>query len=194
MRDPEILSNINVILEHEDVKQKVWKRVYKSNSIVQSIKKGIALDFGLEIIAGGKTSFLYKNLVEEKKLFSSVGGYYQGFTKGPATIYFYAIPIKDLSEYQINIEIDTTLQDAIKVGISDEEFDRKKKKYFYNSIYQRDSIAQPAQILGEALSIGLSIDEVLNWDRYIESLTVDDVMNELKVFIKNRDFVTGMLK
>ena len=194
LRDPEILSNINVILEHEDVKQKVWKRVYKSNSIVQSIKKGIALDFGLEIIAGGKTSFLYKNLVEEKKLFSSVGGYYQGFTKGPATIYFYAIPIKDLSEYQINIEIDTTLQDAIKVGISDEEFDRKKKKYFYNSIYQRDSIAQPAQILGEALSIGLSIDEVLNWDRYIESLTVDDVMNELKVFIKNRDFVTGMLK
>lgn len=194
LKDPEILSNINVTLDHQDVKQTVWKRIYKSKSIVESITKGIALDFGLEIIAGGKTSFLYKKLVEEKKLFSSVGGYYQGFTKGPATVYFYAIPIEDLSESQIKIEIDTALEDAIKIGISDEEFDRKKKKYYYNSIYQRDSIGQPAQILGEALSIGLSLDQTLNWDRYIESLTIDDVMNELKVFIKNKDFVTGILK
>lgn len=194
LKDPEILSNINVTLHHQDVKQTVWKRIYKSKSIVESITKGIALDFGLEIIAGGKTSFLYKKLVEEKKLFSSVGGYYQGFTKGPATVYFYAIPIEDLSESQIKIEIDTALEDAIKIGISDEEFDRKKKKYYYNSIYQRDSIGQPAQILGEALSIGLSLDQTLNWDRYIESLTIDDVMNELKVFIKNKDFVTGILK
>ena len=194
LKDPEIISNINLTLDHQDVKQKVWKRIYKSNSIVQSITKGIALDFGLEIIAGGKTSFLYKKLVEEKKLFSSVGGYYQGFTKGPATIYFYAVPIKDLSEHQIKTEIDTALQDAVKIGIAEEEFERKKKKYFYNSIYQRDSIGQPAQILGEALSIGLSIDEVLNWDRYIENLTIDDVMNELKVFIKNKNFVSGLLE
>tara|TARA_B100000989_G_scaffold298459_1_gene287903 strand:+ start:1011 stop:2315 length:1305 start_codon:yes stop_codon:yes gene_type:complete len=194
LKDPEIISNINLTLDHQDVKQKVWKRIYKSSSIVESITKGIALDFGLEIIAGGKTSFLYKKLVEEKKLFSSVGGYYQGFTKGPATIYFYAVPIKDLSEHQIKTEIDTALQDAVKIGIAEEEFERKKKKYFYNSIYQRDSIGQPAQILGEALSIGLSIDEVLNWDRYIENLTIDDVMNELKVFIKNKNFVSGLLE
>tara|TARA_X000000950_G_scaffold225465_1_gene271882 strand:+ start:722 stop:2023 length:1302 start_codon:yes stop_codon:yes gene_type:complete len=194
LKDPETISNINLTLNHKDVKQKIWKRIYKSESIVGSIKNGIALDFGLELVAGGKTSYVYKELVEQKKLFSSVGGYYQGFTKGPGTIYFYAIPIKDLDDKVIEKELQNSLNNAVSKGISEKDFHRKKKKYFYNSVYQRDSIGQPAQILGEALSIGLKIEEILNWDVYIENLSINDVMNALEAFLKNENYVTGLLQ
>ncbi len=73
-------------------------------------------------------------------------------------------------------------------------FKEKKKKYFYNSIYQRDSIGQPAQILGEALSVGLEIDQILNWDKFISELTIDQVMTELKLFLENKNFVSGLLQ
>lgn len=194
LKDPMVLSNISLNLNHPDVKQMVWKRIYKTKSIVESIEQGIALDIGLEIIAGGKTSYLYKKLVEEKKIFSAVGGYYQGLTKGPATIYFYAIPTKSLKKYEIEKEIENTLKEAVENGVSEQEFQRKKKKYFYNSIYQRDSIGQPAQILGEALSVGLEIDQILNWDKFISELTIDQVMTELKLFLENKNFVSGLLQ
>ena len=71
---------------------------------------------------------------------------------------------------------------------------KEKKKYFYNSIYQRDSIGQPAQILGEALSVGLEIDQILNWDKFISELTIDQVMTELKLFLENKNFVSGLLQ
>ena len=46
---------------------------------------------GLKIVASGTASLLYQNLVEEKKIFSVVGGYFQGLTKGEGNVYLYAI-------------------------------------------------------------------------------------------------------
>ena len=37
-----------------------------------------------------------KNLVNKKKKFSAIGGYYQGLTRGEGSVYFYAIPNEDL--------------------------------------------------------------------------------------------------
>lgn len=193
LEDPPSNVSVVVTLNNENIKQRIWKRFYKTSSVLDSIKKAIALDIGLKIVAGGNTSILYEKIVKELKLASMIGGYYQGFTKGEGTIYFYAVPNKGIKIETLQSKISEILTVSIKKGIQKENFDLQKKKYKYDAIYQRDSISQPAQILGEALSIGLSLDEIENWNQYLDEISIQDVNNELKEFLKNNNFVTGIL-
>ena len=57
-----------------------------------------------------------------------------------------------------------------------------------------DSISQPAQIVGEALSVGLELSEIKNWNNYLEEITFEEVKKELNNFKYNKSFVTGILK
>ena len=193
LSDPPNNVSVLVRLNDENVKQRIWKRFYKTSSVLNSIKKGIALDLGLKILAGGNTSILYEEIVKKLNLASMVGGYYQGLTKGDGIIYFYAVPNKGVKIKSLELKVDEILNVYIKKGIEKESFEMQKKKYKYDAIYQRDSITEPAQILGEALSVGLSLDEIENWNDYLDEISIDDVNKELNSFLKNKDFVTGIL-
>lgn len=192
--DPPINAKILLDLKHPNVSQKIWKRIYKTNSITSSITNAMALDIGLDIIAGGRNSFLYKKLVNEKKIVSAVGGYFQGLSKGPGLIYFYAIPNEDVKVSVIEKQIREIFEFAVKGGITEEIFLAKKKEYYYDSIYQRDGITKPAQIIGEALSIGLKLNEVEKWDSYLDDLSLSDVYLALEKFLENDEYVTGILR
>ena len=193
LNDPDLKTNIRINYDDENVKQKIWKRSFKTFSYRESIKNGIALDLGLKILSGGSTSILYTELVEKKKLVSSIGGYYQGMTRDKATVNFYAIPnentkIDDLEKHIYNI-----MQKSLVDGITEDKFKLQKKKYDYESVYLRDSIFQPAQIIGEALSIGIELEEIESWNEFLDEITLDDVKNELKKFLNNKNYVTGLL-
>ena len=194
LKDPPLKTRLNVQYNHKDAKQQIWKRLYKVKSYNYSPKKGVALDIGLKILAGGSTSILYDELVKKEKVLSAIGGYYQGMSKYYGTIYFYAIPNKNINFKELEVKIDKTMRFAVENQITDKKFEIQKKKYLYDSIYLRDSILQPAQIVGEALTIGLSLNEIENWNDNIEDLKLEDVITELKVFLKNKNFVNGTLK
>ena len=74
------------------------------------------------------------------------------------------------------------------------DFNRKKKEYYYNFIYQQDGIGKPAQIIGEALSVGIKLEDLENWDQGINKLSIEKVNEALNRFLENKNFVTGMLK
>ncbi len=193
LNDPVLRTNIRINYDDENVKQKIWKRSFKTSSYKESIKNGIALELGLKILTGGSTSILYRELVEKKKLVSSIGGYYQGMSRDKATVNFYAIPNENVEISNLEKQIYETMKKSVVNGITEDRFTLQKKKYEYESIYLRDSIFQPAQIVGEALSIGISLEEIESWDEFLNEITIDDVKNELKKFIKNNNYVTGLL-
>ena len=193
LNDPVLRTNIRINYDDENVKQKIWKRSFKTSSYKESIKNGIALDLGLKILTGGSTSILYRELVEKKKLVSSIGGYYQGMSRDKATVNFYAIPNENVEISNLEKQIYEIMKKSVVNGITEDRFTLQKKKYAHESIYLRDSIFQPAQIVGEALSIGIALEEIENWDEFLNEITIDDVKNELKKFIKNNNYVTGLL-
>ncbi len=193
LNDPVLRTNIRINYDDENVKQKIWKRSFKTSSYKESIKNGIALDLGLKILTGGSTSILYRELVEKKKLVSSIGGYYQGMSRDKATVNFYAIPNENVEISNLEKQIYEIMKKSVVNGITEDRFTLQKKKYEYESIYLRDSIFQPAQIVGEALSVGIALEEIERWDEFLNEITIDDVKNELKKFIKNNNYVTGLL-
>ncbi len=192
--DPLMETFVNVEMKHSTVKQKIWKKFYRVDSYKKSIKKGLALDIGLKIISSGSSSLLYESLVNKKKMFSAVGGYYQGLTKGEGNVYFYAIPNEEISLSEVNDIIDEEIKIILEKGISEKRFKIEKKKYIFDSIYARDGVLNPAQAIGESITIGFTLEDIENLNKKIDEVTIFDVMDELQKFQKNKNFIIGRLK
>ena len=89
----------------------------------------------------------------------------------------------------VNNEID----EILKKGISKKRFEIEKKKFVFDSIFQRDGIINPAQSIGEAITIGLELDDIENINNTIEKISLESVIEALKNFRKNKNFVIGEL-
>ncbi len=191
--DPELRTSVFVELKNPNVKQPIWKKIYRVKSYNQSIKDGIALDIGLKILAGGSTSLLYENLVKKEKVFSMMGAYFQGFSKGDGYVYFYAIPNKKLEIKKIDELIYKNIKSSVENDLSMKRFEIEKKKYLFDSIYRMDGILKPAEIIGEAISAEISLEEIENWNENLVELTLNDVQKALKDFMENKNYVLGGL-
>ena len=192
--DPNIETSVTVEMKHSTVKQNIWKKFYRVNSYKNSIKDSLALEIGLRILASGSSSILYENLVNKKKKFSAIGGYYQGLTRGEGSVYFYAIPNEDLVLDNIEIIINKEIDQILNEGISKKRFEIEKKKFVYDSIYERDGVLNPAQAVGEAITIGIKLDDLENLNKELDNVNYIDVIEALKKFRKNKNFVIGELK
>ena len=192
--DPNIETSVTVEMKHSTVKQKIWKKFYRVNSYKNSIKDSLAFEIGLRILASGSSSILYENLVNKKKKFSAIGGYYQGLTRGEGSVYFYAIPNEDLVLDNIEIIINKEIDQILNEGISKKRFEIEKKKFVYDSIYERDGVLNPAQAVGEAITIGIKLDDLENLNKELDNVNYIDVIEALKKFRKNKNFVIGELK
>ena len=194
LNNPDLKTSTNVELSNENVKQQIWKRIYRTKSYNDSIEESIALDLGMKILAGGTSSLLYEEFVNKQKIFSMVGGFFQGLTKGNGYIYFYAIPNKKMEQSKLSDLLNKYIDKAIKEGVTEEKLILEKKKYYYDSIYGMDGILKPAEIIGEAITVGLSLEDIENWNSKLDEINLEMVKKELKEFSKNRNFVTGNLK
>ncbi len=193
LRDPNFKTSTNVELKNKNVKQQIWKRIYRTKSYNDSISKALALDLGLKILAGGTSSILYEEFVNKRKTFSMVGGFYQGFSKANGYVYMYAIPNTEIKGSEISKNLETFISKAIETKITEERLNLEKKKYFYDSIYGMDGILKPAEIIGEALTIGLKLKDIENWNKKLSKISLEMVIKELSEFNQNNNFVTGNL-
>ena len=55
-----------------------------------------------------------------------------------------------------------------------------KKKFVYDSIYERDGVLNPAQAVGEAITIGIKLEDLENLNKEIDNVNYIDVIQALK--------------
>ena len=191
--DPDLNTNIFVKMKHSTVKQPIWKKFYRTISYKSDLNSSIALDMGFKMVASGTSSLLYQNLVEEKKIFSVVGGYFQGLTKGEGNVYLYAISKEKKTSHEIDNIIMNEFIEIIKEKLTPKRFEIEKKKYFFDTIYKKDGVLNPAQIYGEALTVGLSLDDIKKWQERVNNVSLNDVKRALEKLYENKNYVIGEL-
>ena len=191
--DPDLNTNIFVNMQHPTVKQPIWKKFYRTISYNSDVNNAIALDMGFKIVASGTSSLLYQNLVEEKKVFSVVGGYFQGLTKGEGNVYLYAISKEKKTSNEIDKIIMNEFKEIIDQKLTSKRFEIEKKKYFFDTIYKKDGVLNPAQIYGEALTVGLTLDDIKRWQERVKNVSLNDVKSALEKLYENKNYVIGEL-
>nr|WP_321483708.1 insulinase family protein [uncultured Cohaesibacter sp.] len=145
------------------------------------------------ILGSGTNSRLYKNLVIDNKIATSVGAYYQGTSLDDTRMMFYGTPTADHTVGDVLAGIRTEIDRIIKDGVSKEEVARAKRTLLAQTFYAQDNQAALARIVGTALSTGQSLDDVKKWPEHLAAVTPEQVKDVAQKYLQEHRSVTGYL-
>jgi zinc protease len=183
-----------VILKDGRVRQPAWGRVYIAPSyLTGETQHAYALEVLADIFGGGATSRLFQSLVVEGGLALSAGSFYGPDERGPGRFVIHASPKPGVSMETLEKSIETELARLLTEGVTASEVARAKKRMQAQAVYARDSLQGGARVLGSALAIGMTVEDVETWPDRIGAVTVDAVNGAAKAVLKEGRSVTSEL-
>ena len=194
VEEPPRVASTRLEYRSGQVAQAEWTRFYLAPSYTAGEKQyAYPLQVLAEVMGDGATSRLYRTLVVEKKLALDAGAFYSPGTLDLSTFGFYATPRAGVTIPQLEAALDAAVAAVLENGVTAAEVERAKTRMQAEEVYDRDSLAGPANIFGAALAVGRTIDDVEAWPARIGKVTAEEVSAAAKYVIKPQDEVTGVL-
>ena len=106
----------------------------------------------------------------------------------------YGSPRGDASIEQVAAAIDEAIDDLITNGITQDELDRSKTNLLNTVIFERDSQTTLARLYGTILSLEGDLDDIHLWPERLAKVSVEDVNNVARKFLKKSRSVTSFLR
>lgn len=195
---PPAIGKTNMTLHHEVIKQRSLMIMRLAPSYAQNKKDALSLQVLNEILSGGPTTRLYRNLVVDQKKAVSISFSYDGSTLNESTIWLSAIPADGIDLDELHRLINQEILDIIENSVTENEVKDAIQRLQDAAIFARDSIAGPAMIFGRALTTGSTINDIENWPNNIAKITAEDVQHVAETYLHPEDHwkrppVTGHL-
>lgn len=141
----------------------------------------------------GKTSKLYKRLVKNKKVALAVESSYDYGGRSYGSFSVYAIPQDEVSPQNLQKELSEELNRAIN-EIDDQAIEKTKLKMRSGLVLLRDNPNDAAMIVGSMAAVGMSLEEIENYEANIEAVNADMVKRMAKAWLRAENMVSGVLK
>ena len=113
-----------------------------------------ALELLSTILAGGRASRLYRDLVYQRQLALEAGGDYSYFSVDPNLFWFWATPMPGQTPEKLEAELLAHMERLKTEPVTEEELSRAKNQIEAAFVYQEDSIHQRASMLARFELIG----------------------------------------
>ncbi|MDE3116209.1 MAG: insulinase family protein [Pseudomonadota bacterium] len=192
---PPRLGPTRLTVRRSDVKQPVFERIYRVVSYTEARPgQAEALDVLAQTLGGDASAALYRQLVEQDKLAVDAGASYDGYARDSGEFAVYAAPRPGVSLEQLEKAEDAVIARFQKTPLKPADLARAKTQLVAAAIYRRDSQYALATAYGQALVIGLTVDDVSEWPDRIAAVTAADVQNAAKTALVPKESVTGYLE
>ncbi len=193
-REPPQLADRRVTYKHKQVRQPTWSRRYLAPSYASGpAEHTYALQVLAEILGGGSTSRLYKTLAVEEKVAASAGAWYDADARGPGQFSIYGSPRPGQKLEEVEALAEREIARLLKDGVTVQEVADAVQRLQDAAIFARDSVSGPARIIGGALMVGMTIEDVERWPERIGAVTVDTVNAAAKAVFGQMGTVTAVL-
>ncbi len=193
-QEPPQLAARRLEMSDARVPQPSWQRAYLAPSFNHpGDGDPYALEVLSEILGGGATSRMYRALVVEQGLASHASAGYQSGALDDGEFSLQVLPRNGHSVETAEKAVDAELEKLVRDGVTTEEVDRAKKQLVAAAVYAQDNQQTMAQIFGEALATGHSIDDVVAWPDKIALVTRARVNAAAREVFRIEKSVTGIL-
>lgn len=168
---------------------------YANEARFSNAKSGdaAALDLLGEILGGSVRSRLYQNLIVKKGMASSAGASYDGDAFDDGSFSVFGSPRGEATLGELEQAIKDEVARVIKDGITENELQQARNRFLKAVIFARDSQSGMARIYGSTLSSGQTIEEIQGWPDRIRKVTVDEIKDAAKRYLKPGQSVTSYL-
>jgi zinc protease len=194
LREPPQKTARRIEMRDERVRQPSWQRSYVAPSYRDgATEHAYPLQVLARILGDGATSRLYRTMVVENPLAVSAGAWYDPSKRGPSRLTLYASPRPGVSMEKIEAAMTAAVDDVLRDGVTEDEIARVKTGMLADAVYARDSLGTGARVLGEALAIGLTVDDVEAWPDRVSAVTKEQVDAAARAVLDGDHSVTALL-
>lgn len=194
VREPVQHAPRKVTLRDPRVGQASLSRYYLAPSYnSEQAEDAAPLELLSAIIGSGTTSRFFNSLVVDQAVASSVGTFYDPVAVDLASFGLYAIPRDGTDLADLEKAVDEEIAKLLAEGVTRDELDRARQKLLDSAVFARDSLSAGARALGEALAVGLTVEQVESWPERISAVTVEQVNEAARRVFDDRKSVTGWL-
>jgi zinc protease len=192
--EPPRMSETRLAVASPDAKVPLFMREYRVPSYAEAAPgQAEALETLAQLLGGDYSAALYRKLVVEKKLATSAGASYDGYTRDAAEFTIYAYPRPGVSMAMLERAVDDVIATYSKAVPNAKELARAKTQLVAGATYRRDSQYSMAAAYGQALSIGLTTFDVRAWPDRIQAVTGDTVTKAAHDTLIKREAVSATL-
>lgn len=121
------------------------------------------------------------------------GAYYSDEGVDPKSFNFYVTPKPGVSLEEAEAGLDRVIASFLENGPDPVELERIKAQIRASRIYALDNQQQRARNVGNALTAGLTIEDVLAWPDELEAVTAEDVLAAAQSVFNLKSSVTALL-
>jgi zinc protease len=152
-----------------------------------------ALDLLSEILGGGTRSRLYQALVVKDRIASGAGAYFSGTMLDSSSFTVYGAPHGAEGLDRVEAAIDVEIARIVSSGVTDAELENAKDRFVRSMIFARDNQSNMANIYGQTLATGGTVEDVQEWPDRIMAVTADQVQAVAAKYLNPDVSVTGYL-
>jgi len=192
--EPAPTAERRVIMRDARASTPSWQRQYLTPAARNlPAREELALSLLADIVGGGNQSRLYQKLTVEQKIAAYAGAWFSADMLDYGTLGVYAAPNTGVSVEQVEKAVDDVLADVAAKGVTQEELDRSRNSVIASSTYLLDSQDKLARVFGVALTTGQGIADVLDWEKDMATVTLEDVNKAARTAFERKASVTGIL-
>ncbi|MBI5939948.1 MAG: insulinase family protein, partial [Caulobacterales bacterium] len=192
--EPPPVGERSLVLADARVRQPHWSRSYLAPSYTRGqAEMAYPLQVLAEIVGGGATSRLYRDLVVEKGLAAGAGAWYDPTQLDLTTFGISVTPRPGVSLDKVEARVEAVLARIAAEGVPAAEVDRAKSRLRANVVYARDSLHTGARVFGEALTTGQGVADVEAWPERIRQVSAEQVAAAARAVFVADASVTGRL-
>lgn len=193
--EPPAIGPRSVTVRDEKVHEPQLQRAYFVPSAVTAQPgEAEALSLLAEILGGGATSRFYDQLVRGDGAATYAGASYRSNGLDSSRFVIYGLPKPSTELRDLEIRMDAVIADLLQNGISEEELARAKRSAIAQAIYSLDNQATLANIVGQALAVGQSLDSVQDWPARVQAATMAEVQAVAQKYLRPVAAATGYLE
>ncbi|NVJ53746.1 MAG: insulinase family protein [Campylobacteraceae bacterium] len=152
----------------------------------------VALSALSELLSAGKSSYLQKILVDEKRLVNSVYAYNMELTD-PGVFLFVAVCNEGIKAKDVKKEIDKIIQNIKDGKITKKEVERIKINTKADFIFSLENSSSVASLYGSYFVRG-NAKPLFEYEENIEKLKRKDISKVAKKYLTNKNSTTVILK
>ena len=156
-------------------------------------QEAAALAILSQVLGGGQTSVLTQKLQFESRVAVYTDAYYDDTTLDASSFTLVVVPAPGVSLEKAEAALDEVLAEVIAEGIDADQLDRIKFQIKASQIYALDNPASIARRYGNALTTGLTVDDVQDWPDVLQAVTGEDIVAAAQKVFDRRQSVTGYL-
>jgi zinc protease len=194
--EPPQLAERRIVLTDERVSEPYVIRSYLATERNPGDqRKAAALTLLAEVLGGNPTTSVFaRELQFGQAVATWSAAFYDGTSVDADTFGVYIMPVPGVPLAKAEAAMDAVIDTFLAEGVDPEELDRIKTQVRASTIYARNDAGGLARLYGQALAVGLTVQDVQDWPDILQSVTEAEIMAAATEVFDRKRAVTGWLQ